>query len=610
VPAAGRVISENGARPSRASLREEDGILVLEQVDDVTPGWLYWSAFITSVMGFFWAFIFWASGAEPITPVWRAIFLGLMVVFAMTAFVVATRLTRREQYHVRARQAARRAAHATVHGSRAYVRRRREGMVRMVHEARAGVVGAGKSLRESGTQFREGFQSDQKPNFIIRTVHGFVRAGVWVYVKVERLVMGVLKLVLGIFRLVLWIYVKIVQLVWAIYRGLLEPIVLLAFRLTRWVVGVAYRAARWTLRTAWRIFYWLVRRWPMRYATRLLEVPMRVHVAPAFLSTDVLVSGALGVPVRPAVLEAAGPSVEALRLRHRMRTAARLIPLYEQREVERPERVALPRPQDRQAMRVERARRRKAERERRLHEKAEAARAEKEAKLREQERKAERSAATKAAQAEIKERLRQEKAAGRKLSKEDRRALEWEIRRRHLGEEAGEAPTAVAAAPAKGDRKAERDVEKQEAQSEKARLKGEKARAKEERKRAREEEKREREAIKEAEKESGPILKARVKAAKKEGRKLGKDEQATLRQEIVDGLVAAKLGRPVPAAPAHPAAASSAPAGPQEGPVEEAASAESKKKERRGFSLKRRGKDGEAADAEAAVGETGSSVGP
>ncbi len=550
-PVAGRRIEDRpGPAPSRVDV-DEQGVLVLEGQKDLTPTWLYGTILSVCLIGFFFSFVWWASASDIMTALWRFAFLVLMVVFAFVGIVVSIRVSRKENLPAKAKVVAARKAHGArrfaarrAHGAQAYARRRKQGMVQLVHQTRSSVKQTGSSLRASGTHFREGFHGESEPNFLVKMLRGVIRFVVWVYVKLERLVLFVFRLLVGVFRLVYWVYVLVVRLAWALYRGLVEPVLVTAYKAARWVVGAAYFTARGTLRLAWRIVYWLVRRWPLVYATQALEAPVRVHVVPPMYAADVFVSEFLRVKTRPVVLESAKPTVQARRLAFRTRRAESLLELHEVREEELAARAVVIPPEER----WRRWRQQRKQKRQELKAQREAA---KQAELDEKAAERARKEARKEAEADYKKRLKAAKKAGTKLSQEEKKALELEVLKEYLGEEAVQElrpetrnpAKEVAPAAAAAQEPEDQDADKQREKEEKKRQKEEARRAKQEKAHEKKELKREKQAHKQAEKDVKPILKGRLRKMKKEGRKLTKEETRELEVDLIEDLVAKALGR-------------------------------------------------------------------
>lgn len=366
-PVAGIVIGAAEEEPS-------GGLVDLEGFDvDQTPTWFYNSVLLISILGFFGAFLYWNSSSPIIGPGWKFWALVVMLGFGLTALIVAFRLGRKEELARRSLE---------------FAKRRRAAAIRMAREAATGVVSASKGIAQSGSHFREGFESDKEPNWIVK----FIR---WNIRTVVRTVLGFVSLVRWIFGLVLKIWVLVVRIGWALYRGIVEPVLMLAFRIVRWALKVTYRVARWALKVVWRVFYWLMRRFPFKYVTRMLEEPVRFHIEPKVLVTNVVVSDALKAPVKDPIRQKAEPFVAQYRLERETAKAIRLIAQQEEFEQERPTWLTIPTPEERRERANERRRR-----------KAEAKAAEKQAKIDAKE-------ADKEAKRQAKEEIKKAKEEGR-----------------------------------------------------------------------------------------------------------------------------------------------------------------------------------------------------
>lgn len=575
----------DATEPAKGAVDDND-VLILERQKDLTPNWVYGTVLSVCVVGFFFSFVWWSSESDVMTTGWRTSFLILMAIFLVVGVMVGVKYSRKTQLGPRARVAAVRRAQGAGHfavrraqGVQNYARRRKQGMVQMVHQTRASVKQTGTSLKASGTHFREGFHGESEPNFLVKFLQRIVRMVVWVYVQLERLVLFVFRVVWGVLRLVYGVFVLVVRLAWGIYRGLVEPVLWIAYQITRWAARVVYYPVRGSLRLAWRILYWVVRRWPLVYATQALEAPVRVHVAPPLAATDVFVSEFLGAKVRPVVLEAAQPTVESQRLASRTKRADRMLAMQEERLEDRDARMVIVPPKER----WERYKRKRQEKKLQAKQEREAA------KRAEEERKAAERAlkqAEKDAAEEYKRRLKAAKQAGTKLSKQEKEALEVEVRREYLPEEILEAAKPPkekekekekeAPEPHAGG-KADKELEKEE----KKRQKQEAARAKAEEKRERSEQKREKKARKQATKDAKPVVKRRVRRLKAEGKKPSKDEVRRIQEDAIEELVAKALGRPVEKKKPQEPAEKPAPSGDGEEAGEAAEKKDLSKKERK-----------------------------
>lgn len=469
---------------------------------DRTPTWFYKLILFISILGYSGAFLYWNSTSPIIGPGWKLWAFVLMVFFAVIALIVAFRLGRKEEYGAR---------------GVAFARRRRDGAVRMVKEAAQGVASAGKGIAQSGTNFGEGFQGTGKPNFIVRFIQ-------WIIRTITRIILGVLSLVKTVFALVLGVWILAVRIGWWLYRGIVEPVFRLAFRIVRWALKVTYRVFRWALRVVWRTFYWLMRRFPFKYVTRMLENPVRFHVEPRVLVANVIISDALGAPLKERVSVPAKPHVEAFRLDHQTNRAIKLLENERAYHEERPLWLTVPTPQER---------RERAEEKKRLaaDHKARAKQAELDAKAAHKEALKRHKEELKAAKAEgradeVKAKLAAEKAAAKDRLKAEKAAAK------------GKAPKAGKAdkLAAKEEKRAEKEAKKAEKAAAKEAKQQEKPKSKTEKKAAKKAEKK---AEKEQAKKDKKAAEERLKADKKKDKpkkkgKKGKTDADDTAPEIRD----------------------------------------------------------------------------
>ncbi|MBW3581476.1 MAG: hypothetical protein KY455_00095 [Euryarchaeota archaeon] len=480
VPEAGMLVDSRAAKRARKHRKKDkfvEGAAEEERVrdEDRTPAAVYWIILLVSFASMVVGFLFWNSSS--IEDVYRFGFLIEMVFFAIIILIVSTRLARKQEWDEKARSGVSGGAMGLVRVLARFglfLKRLAYGLtiglvkrvVRMVHDAKEGAVRsaqrASEGVKRSGSSFKDGFKSDAKPNFIVRFIHWNIRL-------VTRLVMFVIRTVIGVLRLVAWAWRTVVRIGWALYQGIVLPVLLLAWRIGRGVLRLAYRLGRWSLKVVWRTTYWVLRRWPIKYATNLAKEPVQRGIEPRVLLTNVVVSDFLAAPVKPEVREKAEPYVVEWRVRRETALVARLYDKKEDHERLAQEYLVIPSPEERRAMREERKRHK-------LERKEEAKRLELEAKE-----------AKKQAKLDAKQARLDAKAADKEMSAEEREALNEEAKRRKEEEKARrQAENERLAAMSDADKKAYLEAQKAEKRAAKEAAKAEKK------------------ASKEAEKESAP----------------------------------------------------------------------------------------------------------
>lgn len=227
------------AEPAPALAREPEAAAAEAVYEDRTPSWLYRLLVALALVALFVTWLFWRTVGGAL----RAGFLLEFLLFLGLLAFATLRLSRKNRWRER---------------TAAWTARQRATMARLAAGTREGLA--------SGTRgFVTGFKTGEEPNFVVRILFRFIRAGLWVYRKVR-------------------------------------AVVLFLWRIVRFVLRLAYRIVRWALRTAWRIVYWVLRWWPIRYATRWAEPRVLPRVEPVLLKTDVEISRLLLLAIAPEKL--------------------------------------------------------------------------------------------------------------------------------------------------------------------------------------------------------------------------------------------------------------------------------------------------------------------